>query len=93
VVTVPFSAVDIEHVLPSSSNHSDDVLRLLRATDDDFIPPLSARSGTFDDGFAGDAGIERYHADTMEESLLVALEGDDVLGFMSFSPRILEARS
>ncbi len=77
-----------ERVPPSSSAYSDTLLRLLRETDDEFVPPLSARSGTFDDSFEGDAGVERYHADTLDEEYFVALSDryDDrrAVGFLSF---------
>ena len=60
--------------------------RLLILGDKEFIPPLSSRSSTTQQGLgsAKGSGIDLYFEEMKEQSFVLALEGDILAGFMSF---------
>lgn len=60
---------------------------LLVLGDREFIPPLSARCGTTQQGLSdaqNSNGIEDYFNEMKRQSFVLALEGDTLAGFMSF---------
>ncbi len=59
---------------------------LLSLGDKEFIPPLSSRSSTTQQGLgnANGCGIDLYFEEMKEQSFVLALEGDRLCGFMSF---------
>lgn len=59
---------------------------LLILGDKEFIPPLSARSSTTQQGLgsAKGNGIDSYFEEMKNQSFVLALEGDRLAGFMSF---------
>jgi len=59
---------------------------LLILGDKEFIPPLSSRSSTTQQGLgsAKGSGIDLYFEEMKEQSFVLALEGDTLAGFMSF---------
>lgn len=78
--------------IPEAGRFSDGVRRLLVASDDEFVPPLSAREGTTQrDGLADasdadsvDRSIDAYHSQCVSQHLIVCHDGGDLRGFMSF---------
>ncbi|MBR2615559.1 MAG: GNAT family N-acetyltransferase, partial [Clostridia bacterium] len=75
---------------------------LLILGDREFIPPLSARSSTTQQGLAtasdSDGGIDAYFEEMKAQSFVLALEGERLAGFMSFrknhtGPHIPEAKN
>ena len=59
---------------------------LLIFGDKEFVPPLSSRSSTTQQGLgsAKGNGIDSYFEEMKEQSFVLALEGDILAGFMSF---------
>ena len=59
---------------------------LLVIGDKEFIPPLSARSSTTQQGLgaASGNGIDEYFNEMRQQSFVLALEGEILAGFMSF---------
>ena len=59
---------------------------LLVIGDKEFIPPLSSRSSTTQQGLgtASGSGIDSYFNEMRQQSFVLALEGDTLAGFMSF---------
>ncbi len=60
---------------------------LLVLGDREFIPPLSARCGTTQQGLSdanNQNGIQDYFEEMKKQCFVLALEGDTVAGFMSF---------
>ena len=66
----------------------DALLEMLTAADEEFVPPLSARTSTTQADFTSEAdstdGILLYFQQMHEQQILGALEGDTLLGFVSF---------
>lgn len=63
------------------------VKALLILGDKEFIPPLSARHSTTQSALTGEesgSGIEDYFEEMKTQSFVLALEGNEVAGFMSF---------
>ena len=61
--------------------------RLLAAHDRDFVPPLSQRADTCQQTLTGgpaEDGPWAYYQVLLEQSFLLAVEGQDLLGFYSF---------
>ncbi len=59
---------------------------LLILGDKEFIPPLSSRSSTTQQGLSGAVGngIDSYFEEMKTQSFVLAMEGDTLAGFMSF---------
>ena len=77
----------------------DGVWQLLARYGDDFVPPLSARSSTCQQGLQpgaslSDQGPTAYFQELRKQQFLLSLEGERVTGFLSFRrnfvPEILE---
>lgn len=70
-------------------DYGTEIRRLLEATEDEFVPSLSTREGTTQteglDRQRNDA-LEEYYQDCIEQSFVLAHEGADVYGFLSFRP-------
>jgi ribosomal protein S18 acetylase RimI-like enzyme len=69
----------------------EDALRvLLTAADDEFVPPLSSRTSTVQQRLGPAqqraAGIGAYLTALLEQDLLVAEDGGELLGFLSYRP-------
>ena len=69
----------------------ENLLRQLRSLlilgDKEFIPPLSSRSSTTQQGLGeakSQGGIDLYFEEMKTQSFVLALEGDTLCGFMSF---------
>ena len=83
-------------VFRDASGYCEAVWRILIDCDDDFLPPLSARSGTYERGDASLSDIPHdscaaegpraYFEDLEDQGLLVALLDSRVIGFLSFIP-------
>lgn len=80
--------------IPEPGRFSDGIRRLLVASDDEFVPPLSGREGTTQrEGLADTSGvatgnvgeaIEAYHSQCVSQHLIVCHDGGELRGFMSF---------
>lgn len=68
--------------------YSDQILALLTHCDRDFVPPLSTRFSTSDTKFSPETvannGVLAYFKDMIGESMLAAIEGNRLLGFVTF---------
>lgn len=67
--------------------NSDRLYDLLSEADMDFCPPLSKRSSTTDTAFSGGSGegsIRPYLLRMMEQKMLAAFSGTELIGFVSF---------
>ena len=66
----------------------DEILSMMRFSDKEFIPPLSARTSTTQKDLSGsqvsDNGIESYYSQMESQQILCAFEGDFLLGFVSY---------
>lgn len=66
----------------------DRFLKLLVMCNEDFYPPLSARGSTtqanFKNGKNFDDGVKRYCDAMVNQNMLVAVEEEDICGFISF---------
>ena len=65
------------------------VWRLLSACGDEFVPPLSARHSTSQadlDGTERHDGVGAYFAEMRSQPIVLAVEGDELLGFLSYRP-------
>jgi ribosomal protein S18 acetylase RimI-like enzyme len=65
-----------------------EIHELLRAADDEFTPPLSARTGTAQvDGLSTtetDGGLDPYLSECLSQRFLFATRGPTLVGFLSF---------
>ncbi|MBO3101914.1 GNAT family N-acetyltransferase [Cellulomonas fengjieae] len=77
-------------VHPAAPRGLDDALHgLLTGADEEFVPPLSSRTGTLQSALGpatARAGIDAYLAAVLDQELLVAQDVDGVLGFLSYRP-------
>ncbi len=65
------------------------VYALLAACGDEFVPPLSARHSTSQadlDGTERHDGVGAYFAEMRSQPIVLAVEGDELLGFLSYRP-------
>lgn len=66
----------------------DEILEMLIAGDDDFVPPLSTRSSTtqkdLTSGKKSREGILNYFEEMKKQRFAVALENDNLLAFVSY---------
>ena len=62
------------------------ILTLCRNSDQEFIPPLSQRSSTTQGNLigGGENGIDAYCTEVLRQPILACIEGDMLLGFVSF---------
>lgn len=64
------------------------MLEMLRCSDKEFVPPLSARSSTtqadLSGGSASEDGVVPYFREMLKQQILGAFEGDTLLAFVSF---------
>ncbi len=68
-------------------NTADSVYKILCACDQDFYPPLSARDSSVSTSFAvtnTTGSLEAYFSEMRNQVLLIAREGSEIVGFMSF---------
>lgn len=69
------------------------VWQLLCRYDDAFIPPLSARENTYQTELNGQPAQKamptQYFETLKQQAFLIAAEGEQVIGFMSFRPRYI----
>ena len=71
----------------SESGYGEEIRQLLTLADQEFIPPLSARSSTTQSLLSGNScgnGIDAYYAAMESQPVIVALEAGCVAGFMAF---------
>ena len=75
--------------------YSQQIFNILLACDKDFVPPLSTRFSTSDTAFAAATGAENgvnaYFEDMMGQHILAALEGEELLGFVTFKLDLLKS--
>ena len=68
--------------------YSDEILAMLYASNQDFVPPLSARSSTtqadLSAAISGKDGVLLYFNEMKKQRILVATEYDKLLGFVSY---------
>ena len=67
--------------------YRNDIFAIMLAGDEDFVPPLSARFSPFQTAFGATAqekGIETYLQGMLNEQMLGAFEGEELLGFVTF---------
>lgn len=83
---MPSTAVRVRRAAPDAL--AADLHRLLTEADEEFVPPLSARSSTLQQALgprqARAAGIDAYLAAVLGQELLVAEDAAHVLGFLSW---------
>ena len=63
------------------------MIDMLNESDNDFVPPLSARVSTLDKGFSAErksGGVESYFAEMRKQKILGAFDEGDFIGFVSF---------
>ena len=65
-----------------------DIIEMMKKSDKDFIPPLSARTSTLQKDWSAAApsedGLMLYYEELNKQEILGAFEGDELLGFVSF---------
>ena len=69
------------------ARYRDDILSMLTAADQDFVPPLSARFSPSQTDFSKTTlahGVQTYFEDMCREQMLGAFEGEKLLGFVTF---------
>lgn len=68
--------------------YSQDIIDMLRESDGDFVPPLSARGSTLDSDLTGAAvthdGVLSYYKSMNEQKILGAVEEGELVAFVSF---------
>ena len=68
--------------------YREEILGMMRFSDKDFIPPLSARSSTTQKDLSGirsvENGIELYYSQMEQQQILCVFEGETLLGFVSY---------
>lgn len=78
------------HKKLTNVQYIDDVWNLLCRYDRAFIPPLSARENTFESNLLGsspkNAKPKKYFEELKDQSFLIALQENRVVGFMSYRP-------
>lgn len=70
------------------AQYYDEILEMLYMSDDEFVPPLSARSSTTQKDLTSsqktDDGILQYFEEMKSQRFMVALEGGKVMAFVSY---------
>ena len=67
--------------------YKSDIIEMLKESDADFVPPLSARRSTLDTSFSATAtedGILSYYENMNKQMILGAIENDRLIGFVSY---------
>jgi hypothetical protein len=68
--------------------HKKDIIEMLKKSDKDFIPPLSARSSTTQSDLtkqtSSEQGLLSYYREMNEQQILGVFDGAEILGFVSF---------
>ena len=68
--------------------YANDIIKMMQESDNDFIPPLSARSSTLQSdlkgGNAGLGDVLPYFNEMIKQEILGVLEDGKLLGFVSF---------
>ncbi|WP_276258650.1 GNAT family N-acetyltransferase [Haloglomus litoreum] len=70
--------------------YADQVRAILRSVDEEFVPPLSSRSGTAEvDDLGGDegSGIDSYFQACLDQQFLFAETDDELVGVLSYRHR------
>ena len=66
----------------------DEIFSMLKAADEEFVPPLSSRGSTTQKNLSGseksEAGIRKYFEEMMKQHIMVALEDKNLLAFVSY---------
>ena len=66
----------------------DEILALLVAGDDEFVPPLSARSSTTQANLSGgekvSSGVESYFEEMKKQRIMIATENGKLVAFVSY---------
>ena len=79
-----FVMMDAEQI----ATYAEEILSMLRCSDKEFVPPLSARSSTTQKDLSGgecsEEGIQSYFTEMCRQRILGAFEGSVLLGFVSF---------
>lgn len=67
---------------------ADAILGMLKASDSEFVPPLSRRASTTQKSLSGAKtagdGVSGYFSSLIKQKILASVEGETLLGFMSF---------
>ena len=75
-------------ILKDNKKYKDRLYEMLKAADDEFVPPLSARSSTTQKNLAGgeksEDGIKSYFDEMMQQKIMVAKENGKIIAFVSF---------
>lgn len=70
------------------SLYREELLGMMRFSDNDFVPPLSARSSTTQKDLSGsqavENGIELYYSQMEQQQILCVFEEETLLGFVSY---------
>lgn len=74
--------------------YNNDILKLLKISDNEFVPPLSERHSTTQVNLKEShksvgCGVLDYHTQVMEQCILGAVEQDRLLGFVSFKENVV----
>ena len=68
--------------------YREQILDMMRAADNDFVPPMSARFSPFQTDLksneSSEEGILRYYNGMIKEQMLCAIEGGKILGFVTY---------
>ena len=68
--------------------YREEIIDMMREADNDFVPPMSARFSPFQTDLKGGSaaadGIITYYNGMVNESMLAAVEGDRLIGFVTF---------
>lgn len=88
--------VTVRRVRPGelSSGLKEDLAKILVQVDDEFEPPLSARSGTTQAGLKDLEPVEGggYLDEMLEQDFILAFRGDSLAGFLSFRTPHVDTR-
>ena len=68
--------------------YDNEILNMLIGGDDEFVPPLSTRTSTTQSDLTGSCdgnnGVHIYFEQLKKQRILVSLDGDKLIGFVSF---------
>ncbi len=70
----------------NKEKYKDGIKALVTEADNDLIPPISGRSGTRQTNLkvSKGTGIDQYMESLMEQDFIIAVENEEVLGFLSY---------